>query len=120
MSSISTFCVESLWADKCFVSHRLAEYIQSEPERKRVEAEAKKAKLEALERKLGIDPGEPSGSGTSTPPVLPNNKRRFDDTQYLEQSRDIVDGVKSAVAAGELRFVPFTLTVEAYLSLCRL
>lgn len=27
-------------------------------------------------------------------------KRRFDDTEYLEQSRDIVDNVKSAVATG--------------------
>ena len=27
-------------------------------------------------------------------------KRRFDDTEYLEQSRDIVDNVKNAVAAG--------------------
>jgi hypothetical protein len=27
-------------------------------------------------------------------------KRRLDDTEYLEQSREIVDGVKSAVTAG--------------------
>ena len=27
-------------------------------------------------------------------------KRRFDDTEYLEQSRELVDNVKSALAAG--------------------
>jgi hypothetical protein len=31
------------------------------------------------------------------------SKRRFDDTAYLEQSRELVDGVKSAVAAGLLK-----------------
>jgi len=30
-------------------------------------------------------------------------KHRFDDTEYLEQSKDIVDGVKNAVAAGLLK-----------------
>jgi hypothetical protein len=89
---------------------RLAEYLESEPERLAAKAEAQKAKLQALERKLGIEPssqspeigsGEPSRSdATSTPPVLAGKKHRFDDTEYLEQSRELTENVKSAVSAG--------------------
>lgn len=32
---------------------------------------------------------------------MAGKKHRFDDTEYLEQSREIVDSVKSAVAAGK-------------------
>ena len=94
---------------------RLAEYLEGEPARKRAAAEAQKAKLEALEKKLGITPSYPSAAvageepGASSskmsdggiPEPLAGKKHRFDDTEYLEQSRDIVDGVKSAVTAGE-------------------
>ena len=73
---------------------RLAEYLESEPERKKAAAEARKAKIEALERKLGMkDDGKGEGSSTGA-------KRRFDDTEFIEQSREIVDNVKSAVTAG--------------------
>ncbi|KAI0315564.1 telomere stability and silencing-domain-containing protein [Amylostereum chailletii] len=76
---------------------RLEDYLKEEPERKRAAAEAQRAKLEALERKLGIGKnGETSGSGEPSTGA----KRRFDDTEYLEQSRDIVDSVKNAVKAG--------------------
>ena len=74
---------------------RLAEYIESEPARKKAEAEVKKAKLEALEKKLGISKdGEPSH----------NKKRRLDDDEYIEQSKEIVENVKSAVSAGIVSF----------------
>lgn len=76
--------------------------MEGEPARKRAAADAQKAKLEALERKLGITPagaGDASGSG-SAPEPLAGKKHRFDDTEYLEQSREIVDSVKSAVTAG--------------------
>ncbi|TRM64862.1 telomere stability and silencing-domain-containing protein [Schizophyllum amplum] len=89
---------------------RLAEYMDSEPERAAAKAEAQKAKLEALERKLGIEPpksGEGSGSkraptddGLDAPAP---KKKRFDDTEYLEQSRELRDGVKSAVASALLK-----------------
>lgn len=84
---------------------RMAEYIESEPARKKAAAEAAKAKLEALEKQLGIDPTSSPGAGSSSaePAKIAGKKHRFDDTQYLEQSRDIVDGVKSAVAAGLLK-----------------
>ncbi|TDL25600.1 hypothetical protein BD410DRAFT_717429 [Rickenella mellea] len=78
----------------------LAEYLESEPQRKKAEADAKKAKLEALERKLGI-----GADGKPSEDVVTGSKRRFDDTEYLEQSRDIVDNVKSAVASGKPAFV---------------
>jgi len=73
---------------------KLADYIESEPVRKKAEAEAKKAKLEALERKLGI-----SKDGESSQ----NKKRRLDDDEYIEQSKEIVENVKSAVSAALLK-----------------
>jgi len=73
---------------------KLAEYIESEPTRKKAEAEAKKAKLEALEKKLGI-----TKDGESSQ----NKKRRLDDDEYIEQSKEIVENVKSAVSAALLK-----------------
>lgn len=70
--------------------------MEQEPARKKAAAEAQRAKLEALERKLGIEGGAgPSSSGDAA-----GRKRRFDDTDYLEQNRELVDNVKSAVTAG--------------------
>ena len=76
---------------------RLAEYIESEPARKKAQQEAQRAKLEALEKKLGID----RSTGSSEP--LPPRKHRLDDTEYLEASKEIVDNVKNAVSAGVSR-----------------
>ncbi|KAJ3809282.1 telomere stability and silencing-domain-containing protein [Lentinula aff. lateritia] len=88
---------------------KLAEYLESEPERLAAKAEAQKAKLEALERRLGIDnpstgagPSRTGSSSTDQPAKLAGKKHRFDDTEYLEQSRELVDNVKSAVSAGKL------------------
>ncbi|PCH42662.1 hypothetical protein WOLCODRAFT_138010 [Wolfiporia cocos MD-104 SS10] len=77
---------------------RLAEYIESEPLRKKAQQEAQKAKLEALEKKLGMTPG-----GSSDPDPLAGKKHRLDDTEYLEQSREIVDNVKNAVSVAMLK-----------------
>jgi len=85
---------------------KLAEYIQHEPDRLAAKAEAEKAKLEALERKLGIEPSSSStkpSNPNSPPDVLAGKKHRFDDTEYLEQSQDLKDGVKNAVAAALLK-----------------
>ena len=55
---------------------------------------------------MGIEPRKGSSSGTSTPgqseptPVA-GKKHRFEDTEYLEQSKELVDGVKNAVSAGK-------------------
>ena len=79
------------------MTYRLAEYIESEPLRKKAQQEAQRAKLEALEKKLGIAPGS-----SSSDPVA-GKKHRLEDTEYVEQSREIVDNVKSAVTVGEWR-----------------
>lgn len=50
-----------------------------------------------MERQLGIE-GSSSKEGEGDKRT--GAKRRFDDTEYLEQSREIVDSVKSAVTAG--------------------
>ncbi|KAG7089919.1 hypothetical protein E1B28_011552 [Marasmius oreades] len=87
---------------------KLAQYLESEPERLAAKAEAQKAKLEALERRLGI---QPSGSGSKAGdsagagdvPVLAGKKHRLDDSEYLEQSQELIEGVKSAVSAALLK-----------------
>ncbi|KAF9507481.1 hypothetical protein BS47DRAFT_1421286 [Hydnum rufescens UP504] len=81
---------------------RMAEYIENEPLRKKAAAEAQRSKLEALEKQLGIEPDSASSS-SGQPGQVAGKKHRFDDTEYLEQSRDLVEGVKSAVAAGLLK-----------------
>jgi len=80
---------------------KLAQYMEDEPLRKKAAQEATKAKLESLEKKLGIDPTD-KGKGKEPEPVA-GKKHRFDDTEYLEQSETIVDNVKSAVAAALLK-----------------
>ncbi|KAH7912331.1 telomere stability and silencing-domain-containing protein [Hygrophoropsis aurantiaca] len=72
---------------------KLSDYQADEPLRKKAEAEARLAKIEALERK--IKSGDPES--------LAGTKHRFDDTEYLEESREIVDSVKTAVTAGLLK-----------------
>ena len=47
--------------------------------------------MEALEKKLGISKDTESGQ---------NKKRRLDDDEYIEQSKEIVENVKSAVSIG--------------------
>ncbi|KAF8896528.1 telomere stability and silencing-domain-containing protein [Infundibulicybe gibba] len=86
---------------------KLAEYLEAEPERLAAKAEAQKTKLEALERKLGIEPPSASngasGSSSKDPPTLAGKKHRFEDTEYIEQSRELVDSVKSAVSLALLK-----------------
>ena len=87
---------------------RLAEYIESEPLRKKAQQDAQKAKLEALEKKLGID--RAGGAAPSAP--LAGKKHRLDDADYVEESREIVDNVKNAVAASTLTVI--IATVSSY------
>ena len=83
----------------------MAEYVASEPERLAAKADAQRAKLEALERKLGIDPSAPSSSkpGDVSDDVLAGKKHRFDDTEYLEKTEELKEGVKNAVSAALLK-----------------
>ena len=95
------------------LSYRLAEYIESEPARKKAQQEAQKAKLDALEKKLGISQ---DGAGPSSEP-LAGKKHRLEDTEYIEQSKDLVDNVKSAVSAGMHFLAPLTVSyVNAFRS----
>jgi hypothetical protein len=56
-----------------------------------------------LEKRLGIEHGKPRKPGEVSVEVMSGKKHRFDDTEYLEQSREIVDNVKSAVSIGLLK-----------------
>ncbi|KAG8824686.1 hypothetical protein FRC17_009041 [Serendipita sp. 399] len=78
---------------------RLATYLENEPARKKALQDAQKAKLDKLERELGIAPG---GSKDGQP-VHAGMKRRLDDTDFLEESQNLVENVKSAVAEGMLK-----------------
>ncbi|KAJ2926930.1 hypothetical protein H1R20_g10175, partial [Candolleomyces eurysporus] len=91
---------------------KLAEYLESEPERKAARAEAQKAKLEALEKKLGITPQNGKGEGSSQAStstdavvdhVLAGKKHKFDDNEYIEQTKELSENVKSAVSAAFLK-----------------
>ncbi|KAH8831295.1 telomere stability and silencing-domain-containing protein [Flagelloscypha sp. PMI_526] len=85
----------------------LAEYLEGEPQRAAAKAEAQKKKLENLEKRLGIETsaaGSSSQAGPSDEPApVAGKKHRMDDSEYFETSRDIVDGVKSAVTAALLK-----------------
>jgi len=95
------------WAER-LISLRQAELLESAPAAKVAAQAADRAKLEALERQLGITPpdkGEGSSSGNKRLAdvdleELARKKHRFEDTEYLEQSREIKDNVRSAVTAG--------------------
>ncbi|PFH53125.1 hypothetical protein AMATHDRAFT_113546, partial [Amanita thiersii Skay4041] len=84
---------------------KIAEYLETESQRTAAKAEAQKAKLEELERKLGIERPNDSGSASTSKsaPLVSNKKHRLDDTEYLEQSREIVDNVKNAVTVALLK-----------------
>lgn len=84
---------------------RLQEYLEAEPERLASKAEAQKAKLEALERKLGIDPNAKKGEGSSTgvPEALAGKKHRMEDAEYVEQTKELNESVKNAVSAAFLK-----------------
>ena len=77
--------------------------MEAEPERKKAETEARKAKLQALEKQLGLNAGGSKDLDKDGKPVLSAGvkRARFDDTEYLEQSEVIKENVKSAVMAGK-------------------
>ena len=66
--------------------------MENEDERKKAATEARKAKLAALEEKIAAVSADPESSA--------GKKYRFDDTDYLDESWEIVDNVKSAVSTG--------------------
>jgi hypothetical protein len=94
-----------------------AELLESAPALRAAAKAAEKAKLEALERQLGInaaesastEAGPSSGSGSKRIAEvdleeLAKKKHKFEDSKFLEESREINDNVRSAVSAGESGF----------------
>lgn len=45
----------------------------------------------------------PPADPNAPPPVLAGKKHRFDDSEYLEQSREISEGVRNAVSSALLK-----------------
>ncbi|WVQ75347.1 hypothetical protein IAR50_004966 [Cryptococcus sp. DSM 104548] len=89
-------------------AQRQAELLESEPALRAQAAAAEKAKLETLERKLGINAAESSSSGGKRRPEdvdleeLARKKHKFEDNKFLEESREINENVRSAVSAALL------------------
>lgn len=92
---------------------KLAEYVASAPEREAAKREESKARLAKLQEEIkrmdaaagnnttsGSD-NKASGSGTEAGPSTVGVKRRLDDQKFVEESREMVDNVKNAVAAGK-------------------
>jgi len=100
----------------------LAEYIAKAPERQAALDEAQKRKYAKLEKMLGRTPKsmadfqeaaemlddagdsleadpEPLGKRPESSQTVTKRKERLDDHEYVEQSREIVDNVRSAVAS---------------------
>ena len=84
----------------------------------RVKARAEdKAKLEALERQLGVSSGPIESEGGEAGPStstsgskrlvevdvaeIAQKRHKFDDSKFLEESREIKENVRSAVMAGK-------------------
>jgi len=103
---VKIVCRPSSFANKS--TYRQAELLESAPAVKAAAQSAERAKLEALERQLGISaPQNKSESSSQNKRLaevdleeLARKKHRFEDTEYLEQSREIKDNVRSAVTAG--------------------
>lgn len=90
-------------------AQRLSEYLESAATRDKAEIQAAKDRLADLERQLGISPGQ-SGAGPSTQTKadleeVAKKRHRFDDHEFLEESREINDNVRNAVSAGEFSVV---------------
>ncbi|KIR37870.1 hypothetical protein I307_03858 [Cryptococcus deuterogattii 99/473] len=89
-------------------AQRQAELLESEPALRAQAQAAEKAKLEALERKLGINAAESSEDGSKRKiedvdlAELARKKHKFEDNKFLEESREINDNVRSAVSAALL------------------
>lgn len=72
-------------------ARRLAAYIQSAPDRAAAQAQQAQTKLDALNAEIARLDGATS------------QKRRLDDHEFVEESKEIVEGVRDAVKEGELR-----------------
>lgn len=83
-------------------SSRLAAYLESEPARQAAARDTAKAKLESLNKEIERLNRQVDDKGEG--PSAAGRKRRFEDNEYVEQSREIVENVKSAVKDGTSNF----------------
>lgn len=73
------------------IGNRIATYIETEPLRQQALKAASALKFETLNSEIArLDGGESSG----------NVKRKLEDNTYVEESREIVTGVRDAVKEG--------------------
>ncbi|TXT15971.1 hypothetical protein VHUM_00474 [Vanrija humicola] len=88
-----------------------SELVESLPALRAKAAAETKAKLEALERKLGV-----SSDGIDAKvdlEELARKKHKFDDNKFMEESREINENVRSAVAAALLKKKKKKTTADA-------
>lgn len=103
---------------------RQAELLESEPALRAQAQAVEKAKLEALERKLGINAAESSEDGAKRKiedvdlAELARKKHKFEDNKFLEESREINDNVRSAVSAGKHPFLMFRCACSVLTRFC--
>jgi hypothetical protein len=87
------------------LTFRQADLVESLPELQAKAAADTKAKLEGLERKLGISSSEAGDSAGSKRLAevdieeLARKKHKFDDNKFLEESHEIKENVRSAVGS---------------------
>jgi len=94
-------------------AQRQAELIESVPALRAAAQAAEKAKLEGLERQLGISTPDAESSSSASKRAadvttadleeLARKKHKFDDNRFLEESREINESVRSAVSAALLK-----------------
>ncbi|KLT44521.1 hypothetical protein CC85DRAFT_283458 [Cutaneotrichosporon oleaginosum] len=82
-------------------AQKQAELIESWDEMQAKAKAEERAKLEALERKLGVSSN--GDVGEVDVEELARKKHKFEDNKFLEESREIKDNVRSAVSAALLK-----------------
>lgn len=94
----------------CCTDGRQSELLESFPEIRAKAAAETKAKLETLERKLGVSSTSDAPAGEGVKRIaevdveeLARKKHKFDDSKFLEESREINESVRNAVGAALLK-----------------
>lgn len=72
---------------------KLAKYLEGAPEREKVEVRERKERKEALEKEVGRLEVSVTGGAEG-------GKRKLEDSKFVEESRELVVGVKDAVRLG--------------------
>lgn len=81
---------------------RQADLIEELPELKAKAKAEEQARLETIERRLGLNSGDGSLAEVDVAEIA-RKKIKFDDDKFLEETREIKDSVRSAVGAALLK-----------------